>query len=62
MQTEPAYAMDNRNAARRPQPVAEPPLHQADDLTGGGNLARIQLADQTYTLRITRAGKLILTK
>jgi len=39
-----------------------PPVHQASDLTNGGILAHIQLADQLYTLRITRAGKLILTK
>lgn len=38
------------------------PIHQADQLTDGGSLAHIQLADQLYTLRITRAGKLILTK
>ena len=38
------------------------PAHQAEILTGGGNLAHITLGDQIYTLRITRAGKLILTK
>ena len=38
------------------------PLYDAKDLTQGGDLAQIQLADQVYTLRITRAGKLILTK
>ncbi|MGH1458336.1 MAG: hemin uptake protein HemP [Paracoccaceae bacterium] len=38
------------------------PVHSAEGLTAGGNLAYIQLGDQTYTLRITRAGKLILTK
>ena len=38
------------------------PIYDATDLTKGGALARIQLADQLYTLRITRAGKLILTK
>ncbi len=44
-------------------PVAPaPPLHLAQDLTNGGQLAQIQLGDQIYTLRITRAGKLILTK
>ncbi len=36
--------------------------HKAEDLTRGGNLAHIELGDQLYTLRITRAGKLILTK
>lgn len=38
------------------------PLHRAEDLTGGGPLAQILLSGQVYTLRITRAGKLILTK
>lgn len=38
------------------------PTHRAEELTGGGNLAHIELGDQVYTLRITRAGKLILTK
>ncbi|MDG1472652.1 MAG: hemin uptake protein HemP [Ascidiaceihabitans sp.] len=38
------------------------PTYLAKDLTDGGDLARIVLDEQTYTLRITRAGKLILTK
>jgi len=38
------------------------PVHDARVLTGGGQLAGIVLDDQLYTLRITRAGKLILTK
>ena len=38
------------------------PFHDAMLLTEGGNLARIVLNDQVYSLRITRAGKLILTK
>lgn len=38
------------------------PVYEAIDLTQGGDLARIKLEDQLYTLRITRAGKLILTK
>ncbi len=38
------------------------PCHDAIALTEGGNLARIVLHDQVYSLRITRAGKLILTK
>lgn len=38
------------------------PLHDATQLTAGGNLAQIALDGQVYTLRITRAGKLILTK
>ncbi|WP_082688839.1 hemin uptake protein HemP [Ruegeria marisrubri] len=42
--------------------VSSLPAHKAEDLTKGGNLAHIALGDQLYTLRITRAGKLILTK
>lgn len=38
------------------------PSHEAITLTGGGDLAEIVLNGQTYTLRITRTGKLILTK
>ena len=38
------------------------PVHDARVLTSGGPLARIVLDGQVYALRITRAGKLILTK
>ncbi|MER5173416.1 hemin uptake protein HemP [Thioclava sp. GXIMD2076] len=38
------------------------PAHAAEELTQGGNQANILLNGQVYTLRITRAGKLILTK
>ena len=38
------------------------PAHDARALTGGGVTAQILLDGQEYTLRITRAGKLILTK
>ena len=38
------------------------PVHDATSLTAGGNQALIALGDQLYNLRITRAGKLILTK
>lgn len=38
------------------------PVYAATDLTLGGNQTQITLNDQVYTLRITRAGKLILTK
>jgi len=41
---------------------ARPPVHRAQDLTGGGQTARIMLGDQVYQLRITKLGKLILTK
>ncbi|MDH2325678.1 hemin uptake protein HemP [Falsirhodobacter xinxiangensis] len=38
------------------------PVHDATRLTDGGTQARIVLHGQVYSLRITRAGKLILTK
>ncbi|MGR3635264.1 MAG: hemin uptake protein HemP [Shimia sp.] len=42
--------------------ITSTPVHDADILTGTNGLAHIRLNDQLYTLRITRAGKLILTK
>ncbi|MHA6268013.1 hemin uptake protein HemP [Aliiroseovarius sp. CAU 1755] len=39
-----------------------PPQHDALALTGSGRKAQIVLNDMVYTLTITRAGKLILTK
>ncbi|GHF69612.1 hemin uptake protein HemP [Seohaeicola zhoushanensis] len=38
------------------------PAYDARMLTQDGNQAQIVLDGQVYTLRITRAGKLILTK
>ncbi|WP_298261517.1 hemin uptake protein HemP [uncultured Litoreibacter sp.] len=38
------------------------PTYSAQELTKGADQAQIVLGDQIYTLRITRAGKLILTK
>ena len=49
-----------REALARPE--LSLPLYDALDLTKGGGLAQIKLDDQLYTLRITRAEKLILTK
>ena len=46
-----------RAPRRDPQPA-----WNARDLTAGGQSATIVLDDQAYNLRITRAGKLILTK
>lgn len=44
-------------------PTPDMPVHDARTLTGReGSTALIILDDKTYTLRITRAGKLILTK
>lgn len=41
---------------------ATPPRHDALALTDFGKKAQIVLNDMVYTLTITRAGKLILTK
>ncbi len=38
------------------------PVHDARALTGGGPMAEIRLDGVRYVLRITRQGKLILTK
>ncbi|MGL4310755.1 MAG: hemin uptake protein HemP [Paracoccaceae bacterium] len=38
------------------------PVHDAYDLTKSMGQAHILLSGQVYTLRITKAGKLILTK
>ena len=38
------------------------PVHDAMGLTDGGGRAHIVLGTQTYVLKVTRAGKLILTK
>ena len=43
-------------------PKSQLPTYVASDLTKGGDQAQIILNDQIYNLRITRAGKLILTK
>lgn len=40
----------------------ERPVHDARVLTGEDGTAHVVLDDKLYTLRITRAGKLILTK
>jgi hemin uptake protein HemP len=51
-------------AAPAPAPPvsAPPPRIDARALTGPGGQALLVLDDKTYSLRITRAGKLILTK
>ena len=43
-------------------PKDEAPTYNAVELTKNGSEARIVLENQIYTLRITRSGKLILTK
>lgn len=64
---EPAQARMNMapqflSEAAAPNEPETAPVHDARSLTQGGILARITLDGQTYLLRITRAGKLILTK
>lgn len=49
-------------ASNLAQTSSRVPAWMAEDLTQGGNLAQIRLGEQEYVLRITRAGKLILTK
>lgn len=49
----------SRADSTRPAPRPE---HDARALTDGGTEARITLDGTAYVLRITRAGKLILTK
>ena len=44
------------------QPVEDLPVYDAEALTQGEGRALIVLNGQTYVLRITRQGKLILTK
>lgn len=43
-------------------PVEDGPVHRAEHLLLGKSTARILLGTETYILRLTRAGKLILTK
>lgn len=49
-------------AAQPLSPASHLPLHSARALTQGGQQAQIELDGKVYDLRITRAGKLILTK
>lgn len=49
--------MDRAKTAR---PIL--PQHDAEDLTQGGQQAKICLGEQVYTLRITKQHKLLLTK
>jgi hemin uptake protein HemP len=51
-----------RPQAARPVRREEAPEHDARVLTNGGPEARIVLDGTPYVLRITRLGKLILTK
>jgi hemin uptake protein HemP len=63
MQPEPTDA-DDSNSDKNPTPPAsdQPRLIQAEELFAGRREVWIQHGDQRYRLRITSAGKLILTK
>jgi hemin uptake protein HemP len=55
--------MATLSLAAAPSPHVPPdPVHDARDLVGPTGVGQIILDGQAYTLRITRAGKLILTK
>jgi hemin uptake protein HemP len=57
--------MNMMSVAPKPAPlqdIAQPEAYDARDLIKDGVQANIVLDGQVYTLRITRAGKLILTK
>ncbi len=60
----PKTPKDVRPAPRQADVAADTqtPAYFASDLTQDGQTAFICHLDQIYTLRITRAGKLILTK
>ena len=58
----PVQTQTRDTTAARPATLAEGPVHSALHLTAGGAKASIVLHEQIYTLRITRQGKLILTK
>lgn len=67
--TDMTFPFENRRIRPAHPPATSPkagccpiPIHDAADLTHGGLVAHIRLDAQTYTLRITRQGKLILTK
>ena len=47
---------------RQAEAANDTAIYDARDLIPNGTKAEITLDDQTYTLRIARAGKLILTK
>lgn len=54
--------MDRSDAPSAAPAPDSAPTHEATVLTAGGAVAHIHLNGQTYALRITRQGKLILTK
>lgn len=53
---------DSPETSRTAPPQRSLPVYDARRLTDASGVAMIVLDDKTYCLRITRAGKLILTK
>lgn len=60
--TDPRHLSSNAVTDLPSRRLQDLPLHDAESLTRGGAQALIALNGQVYTLRITRQGKLILTK
>lgn len=58
----PLRAIEGSEPSAPALPADLPPVHDARLLTRGGTTAVIVLDSKSYVLRITRAGKLILTK
>lgn len=54
--------MQHLPGARGADGSGSAPVYNARDLIPNGHTAELVLDGQVYTLRITRAGKLILTK
>lgn len=55
--------MTYQSLSPKKEPTTKPlPCFDARDIVGQDGQAHIALDDQIYVLRITRAGKLILTK
>lgn len=57
-----ARPLDLRRHSATPAPEEAGPIYDARMLVGENATARILLDGKVYTLRITKAGKLILTK
>lgn len=54
--------MTQRPDPTSPETTDDVPVHDVLSLTAGGSLARLIHQGEVYVLRITRLGKLILTK
>ncbi|MBY8977453.1 hemin uptake protein HemP [Rhodobacteraceae bacterium NNCM2] len=57
-----AFVSQTQTTSNARPAQAEVPCYDAEQLTDGGRQAQILLNEQLYTLRITRQGKLLLTK